>query len=168
MKKLPIITVASTLSLILAAPAFATDPGREGIDQHRASKIIGENVENMKGDNIGEVKDIVIGPDGNVSYVVVSSGGMLGAAGGGKLHPVPWQALRWSKDKDNYVLNVDPETFKNTAPTLSGDQWPLQPSTQWNDFYRQHAGVSFSAMEQGRPTQQGRSTEQGRSTGQYQ
>jgi sporulation protein YlmC with PRC-barrel domain len=123
MKKLPIITVAFALCLILADPAFTADPGREGgvkeTDRHRASKIIGENVKNMRGDNIGEVEDLVIDPDGNVSYVVVFTGGMLGAAAGGELHAVPWQALRWGEDKDSFVLNVDPEAFKNNASTIS-------------------------------------------------
>lgn len=109
-------------------------------DISRATKIIGTDVKNMKGEDLGDVKDLVLNPmRGNVVYVVVSYGGLLGM--GDKLFAIPWSALRWSTDQDYYVLNMDKEALKN-APGFDEDHWPVS-TTQWdeqrkqlNQFYR--------------------------------
>jgi sporulation protein YlmC with PRC-barrel domain len=162
MKKLQTIAAVSAMTLMASAPAFAaqhygrdkdvqgqTDPSgnrtttgqtttsgmsQEQVTPHRISKILGENVENVKGESLGEIKDVVVDSNGVIDYVAVSSG-VLGI--GGDLHPVPWKALRWSEEKDNFVLDIDKEAFKK-APTFSSNNWPMEPSSSWNDFYRQH------------------------------
>lgn len=53
---------------------------------------------------------------------------------------MPWKALRGSEEKDNFVLDIDKEAIKN-APSFSSNNWPMEPSSTWNDFYRQH-GIS--------------------------
>lgn len=83
-------------------------------DISRATKIIGTDVKNMKGEDLGDIKDLVLNPmRGNVVYVVVSYGGLLGM--GDKLFAIPWSALRWSTDQDYYVLNMDKEALKKCA-----------------------------------------------------
>lgn len=64
-----------------------TTPGmsQEQMTPHRISKVLGEYVENVKGDSLGEIKDIVVDSNGVIDYVAVSSG-VLGI--GGDLHPV--------------------------------------------------------------------------------
>jgi sporulation protein YlmC with PRC-barrel domain len=58
----------------------------------RASKIIGTKVKNPNGENLGDIKDLVIDPEnGQVVYGVVSFGGILGI--GDKLFAIPWDAL---------------------------------------------------------------------------
>ena len=48
----------------------------------RASKIIGTPVKNPNGDNLGDIKELVLDPrSGKVVYVVVSFGGVLGMGG---------------------------------------------------------------------------------------
>lgn len=109
-------------------------------DVSRATKIIGTDVKNAKGENLGDIKDLVLNPmRGNVVYVVVSYGGILGM--GDKLFAIPWSALRWSADKDYYVLNMDKDALKK-APGFDEDHWPVSTS-QWdvqrkqlNQFYR--------------------------------
>lgn len=45
----------------------------------RASKIIGTPVKNPNGDNLGDIKELVLDPrSGKVAYAVVSFGGVLG------------------------------------------------------------------------------------------
>src|SRR5688572_30878289 len=45
----------------------------------RSSEIIGTDVRGQTGnDEIGEISDVVVGPDGKVRYVAVSFGGFLG------------------------------------------------------------------------------------------
>ena len=77
----------------------------------RASKIIGTDVKNAQGQNLGKVKELVLDPEsGQVVYAVVSFGGLLGV--GDKLFAVPWRVLSWTRDKEYYVLNVDKDTLK--------------------------------------------------------
>ena len=48
----------------------------------RTSKIIGTNVKNSSGDNLGKIKELVLDPEsGQVVYAVVSFGGVLGMGG---------------------------------------------------------------------------------------
>ena len=89
----------------------------------RASKIIGTNVKNPNGDKLGDIKDLVLDPEsGQVVYVVVSFGGVLGV--GDKLFALPWKALHWTRDKEYYVLDVDKSTLKK-AP---GFEQNIRPS----------------------------------------
>ena len=105
----------------------------------RASKIIGTNVKNPNGDKLGDIKELVLDPEsGQVVYVVVSFGGILGV--GDKLFALPWKALHWTRDKEYYVLDVDKSTLKK-APGFDKKHWP--DSSKWdqlreevNEFYQ--------------------------------
>jgi sporulation protein YlmC with PRC-barrel domain len=58
-----------------------------------ARDIIGQDVRNSAGADLGEVKDLVISPKrGNVAYALVSKGGVLGV--GEKIRVVPFSALK--------------------------------------------------------------------------
>jgi sporulation protein YlmC with PRC-barrel domain len=106
----------------------------------RASKIIGTHVKNSNGDNLGNIKELVLDPvSGQVVYAVVSFGGVLGM--GDKLFAIPWKALDWNRDKEYYVLNVDKTTLTK-APGFDKKHWP-DSSNKWdqlneeiNQFYR--------------------------------
>jgi sporulation protein YlmC with PRC-barrel domain len=88
----------------------------------RASKIIGTAVKNSKGDNLGDIKELVLDPaSGQVVYAVVSFGGVMGV--GDKLFAVPWMALRWTQEKSYYVLDMDKNTLKK-APGFDKKHWP--------------------------------------------
>ena len=94
----------------------------------RASKIIGTKVKNSKGENLGDIKDLVINPEnGQVVYGVVSFGGVFGV--GDKLFAIPWDALRWNRDKKYYVLDLDKDTLKK-APGFDKKHWP-DTSNKW-------------------------------------
>jgi sporulation protein YlmC with PRC-barrel domain len=69
-----------------------------------ASKIIGREVQNDKGDKIGKLETVIMDKSGQVTYGVLSQGGMLGM--GGKSYVVPWN--RFEITADNKVrLNVN-------------------------------------------------------------
>jgi len=94
----------------------------------RASKIIGTKVKNSKGENLGDIKDLVINPEnGQVVYGVVSFGGILGM--GDKLFAIPWDALVWNLDKKYYILDLDKDTLKK-APGFDKKHWP-DSSDKW-------------------------------------
>jgi sporulation protein YlmC with PRC-barrel domain len=96
----------------------------------RASKIIGTAVKNSNGDKLGKIKDLVLDPEsGQVVYVVVSFGGLLGV--GNKLFALPWKALHWTRDKEYYVFDVDKSTLKK-APGFDKKHWP--DSSKWDQL----------------------------------
>lgn len=106
----------------------------------RATKIIGSAVKNPNGDNLGNIKDLMLDPsNGQVVYAVVSFGGVLGM--GNKHFAIPWRALLWNADQKYYALQLDKETLKS-APGFDKNHWP-NSSDQWdlqreglNQFYR--------------------------------
>ena len=44
----------------------------------KASKLVGATVKNAKGDNIGEIHEVVLGSDGTALGLVIDVGGFLG------------------------------------------------------------------------------------------
>lgn len=101
----------------------------------KASSIIGTDVVNAKGDNLGDVKEIVIDPrTGRVAYAVVSFGGFLGM--GEKLFAIPFSALDYDAEKNEYVLDVSKERLE-AAPGFDADHWPAMSDEKWNrDVYK--------------------------------
>ena len=95
----------------------------------RASKIIGTAVKDGNGDNLGDIKELVLNPEsGQVVYAVVSYGGALGL--GDKLFAVPWKALLWTSDKEYYALNIDKAQLKK-APGFDKKHWP-DSASKWD------------------------------------
>jgi sporulation protein YlmC with PRC-barrel domain len=95
---------------------------RDVTQVHRASKVIGMDVENTQGDGLGDITDLVLDFDnGQIAYVVVGSGGVLGV--GDTLHAVPWKSLKLNDKMNKFVLNVDKTQWKN-APGFNKDNWP--------------------------------------------
>jgi sporulation protein YlmC with PRC-barrel domain len=47
----------------------------------RASKLIGSEVRNDKGEKIGSIDDLIVSPDGTLSVAVVNVGGFIDIAG---------------------------------------------------------------------------------------
>ena len=99
-------------------------PGLMGADT-----LIGNNVVNHKGDDLGEIKDIMLDMrSGKVGYAVLSFGGFLGM--GKKLFAVPWNALTLDTKNKCFVLNVDKDSLKD-APGFDTDNWPNMIDESW-------------------------------------
>ena len=101
----------------------------------KASSIIGTNVVNPNGDNLGDIKEIVIDPrTGRVAYSVVSFGGFLGM--GEKLFAIPFSSFKYNATSNDYVLDVSKERLKE-APGFDADHWPSMADEKWNhDVYK--------------------------------
>lgn len=83
----------------------------------RASTVIGTDIQDINGDRIGEIEDIVLDKlSNNIMFVIVGFGGFLGV--GEKYHPLPWGILKYSKDADAYVINVSTDKLR-AAPADS-------------------------------------------------
>jgi sporulation protein YlmC with PRC-barrel domain len=80
----------------------------------RASQLIGSNVKNASGENIGDVNDVILAKDGKVHAVIIGVGGFLGL--GERNVAVSFESLRMAVDANNRnVITVDA-----TKDTLKG------------------------------------------------
>ena len=94
-----------------------------------AETLIGNEVCNGDGDELGELKEIMLDVrSGRVAYAVLSFGGFLGV--GEKLFAVPWSALTLDTMNRRFVLNVDQERLKS-APGFDKDNWPDMADESW-------------------------------------
>jgi sporulation protein YlmC with PRC-barrel domain len=87
-----------------------------------AASIIGNKVVNTDGEQLGNIKDLVIDlDDAQIAYAVLSFGGFLGL--GDKLFAIPLEALTFDTRENQVVLDVDKDVLKN-APGFDKDKWP--------------------------------------------
>jgi sporulation protein YlmC with PRC-barrel domain len=94
-----------------------------------ADTLEGDDVVNAQGEDLGEIKEIMIDvPSGRVAYAVLSFGGVLGL--GDKLFAIPWHALQLDPENHRFVLDVDKERLKN-APGFDKDHWPSMADQRW-------------------------------------
>jgi sporulation protein YlmC with PRC-barrel domain len=101
----------------------------------RHSKLIGMEVKNGKGQDLGDIEDIVIDANkGNVAYGIVSFGGVLGV--GEKYAAVPWSAMELRPAQRICHLNTDKKTLESIA--FKPSEWPnlANPSYARNIYAR--------------------------------
>ncbi|MFN4282698.1 MAG: PRC-barrel domain-containing protein [Alphaproteobacteria bacterium] len=83
-----LVLTATALATVMLAPAWSqgvpqtmglvrVDPGTVATG-YRASRIVGSDVFNTAGEDVGTVDDVIISNDGKVPYVVLAVGGFLG------------------------------------------------------------------------------------------
>lgn len=96
----------------------------------RASDLIGYNVINAQGEDLGDVEDLMIGLNsGRVKYAVLSFGGFLGL--GDKLFAVPLSSMQFSFDEEALIFDVPQEMLEN-APGFDNNAWPDMANPQWD------------------------------------
>ena len=86
-----------------------------------ADDLIGKNVKHRQtGDNVGEITDLIIGEDGRIAGVVVTTGTFLGL--GGQEVSMSWDQLQHSMEDDDSVFytDMDEDSLKN-APEYNRD-----------------------------------------------
>jgi len=110
----------------------------------KASELIGFNIENADGDNIGEINDLLVDlGSGHVTYAVLSFGGFLGL--GDQLVAIPLSLFESAPETNenravaNIILNVEPETLEN-APAFDLDAFPETNTAGWDTEWRQYWG----------------------------
>jgi sporulation protein YlmC with PRC-barrel domain len=109
-----------------AGPDMRHGPGPELMG---ANTLVGGDVYNHKGEDLGEIKEIMLDMrNGLVAYAVLSFGGFLGL--GGKLFAVPWAALKLDTENKRFVLNVEKDRL-STAPGFDKDKWPNMADAAW-------------------------------------
>jgi len=108
-----------------------------------ANTLLGDDVYNKNGDDLGEIKEFMIDmASGKVAYAVLSFGGLLGM--GDKLFAVQWAALALDTENKRFTLDVAKEALKK-APGFDKDRWPTMSDPVWAGSVHKFYGTSFSA-----------------------
>jgi len=103
--------------------------GGPGPEVMGATTLVGNDVYNHKGEDLGDIKEIMLDMrSGKVGYAVLSFGGFLGL--GEKLFAVPWSALTLDTKKRRFVLNVEKDRLKD-APGFHKGRWPNMADQSW-------------------------------------
>lgn len=115
-----------------AAGAMAPSEGQSYLDNeasftgsiargYNADELIGQDVVTLEGERVGQIADLLIGPDGRVSHAIVEAGGFLGI--GEKNVAVDLETMR-PHDDGAFVTEMPQQEFES-APRYekSGGRW---------------------------------------------
>lgn len=134
MKKITITAAALLFSItmttgVMAAGEYGSEAGQSAQSEHQmgahqlqpgqqeqqvksTNKLIGRAVIGKKGQEIGNISDIMIDTrTGQVAYALVSSGGILGM--GTSQYIVPWNALHTNSQTDQISLDMSKDQLKD-------------------------------------------------------
>ena len=105
----------------------------------RLTTLVGTELQNPKGENLGEIEDVVIdAASGRLVYAVIAFGGFLGL--GENRVAMPWRSLQASSPGEPYVLAMSEEQLKN-APSFNPNEWPDMEDRHWGDTIHAYYGV---------------------------
>lgn len=100
-----------------------------------AEKVRGTDIYNRRGDNLGEVENVMIDKlSGKVAYAVVTFGGFLGI--GAERRALPWNVLSYDIDLGGYLVDADDEVLR-TTPIFAESQ----ADPEWGSRLHGHFGV---------------------------
>lgn len=89
-------------SATVPAPSSERSAGtfsaNQAADEWRSSKLVGLGVYNKADEKVGDINDLILGPDGKISNAVIGVGGFLGL--GEKLVAVAFSDLQLNRDAD--------------------------------------------------------------------
>jgi sporulation protein YlmC with PRC-barrel domain len=119
---IPLLCLSAALGLV--APAYAQVAGTtkesdtKVIESTQIAKgwsakrsVIGQKLYNDSGEVVGKIKDLIISPDENISYMIVSAGGFLGIAS----HDVAIPVQKIQREKGKFVM---PGANKSTVKAM--------------------------------------------------
>jgi sporulation protein YlmC with PRC-barrel domain len=113
---------------------------------HRASDLIGQKVISRQGQDLGEIKNLVISQNGQVEYIILSRGGTLGM--GGKLVPVPWRAYNLHVQNNKMTADITKEQFQN-ASAFDDEHWSQMSSPGYDQRVNSYFGTQLQSENQG-------------------
>ncbi|MCC7547318.1 MAG: PRC-barrel domain-containing protein [Burkholderiales bacterium] len=108
-----------------------TQAGRDAIMRDlRVSELIGMDVRNAKGDDLGKINDVVLDVNNNrVHYAILSFGGFAGL--GDKLFAYPVRMFQLGQNERSLMLNVSEEQLEN-APDFENPSLRRKPGSGWS------------------------------------
>ena len=98
------------------------------VERLTAASIIGDTVENIDGEKLGSIDNLMVNiKTGTVEYAVLEFGAFLGI--GGKLFAIPFTELKLDPEKKVFLLDRDRDFLEN-LPGFDKSHWP-----DTNDHY---------------------------------
>lgn len=122
---------------------YANSSGGPGPALMGADTLMGNDVYNNDGEDLGDIKEFMIDMvSGKVEYAVLSFGGVFGM--GDKLFAVPWAALVLDTANKRFTLDVL-KTALNDAPGFDKDSWPSMSDKTWASGVHKFYGTPYVA-----------------------
>ncbi len=90
--------------------ALSSQPGQQLRWAQKSSDILDKKIISRDGKELGTAKDLVIGRDVKIEYVILSVGGFLGI--GGERVAVPWDKIRATPNVDQLLADVSPSEIQ--------------------------------------------------------
>src|SRR5688572_16168724 len=135
-----------------------TPPGQpKGTDTHKgvhplmkATDVLEIDVTNAKGEDLGEIEDIVIDLErGRIGYAVLAFGGVMDI--GDKLFAVPWSALTPAPGTEKMYVALD-KTQLEAMEGFDKDHYPDMTDPAWGEAtYRRFNTEPYWMTERARP-----------------
>ena len=123
-----------------ASDALSGSDHGPGPELMGAETLIGDLVFNHQGEELGEIKEIMLDMrNGKVGYAVMSFGGFLGM--GDKLFAVPWNALKLDTRNHRFVLHVEKDRLTD-APGFDKGRWPDMADHAWTANIHNYYGTT--------------------------
>jgi sporulation protein YlmC with PRC-barrel domain len=86
----------------------------------KSGDIHGMHVSGIDGNKLGAVREVFLElSSGRVAFVIIDATGLLG--GSGKLHPVPWSAVRYDAVAKQFQVEMTKTDFK-ASPSYDREQ----------------------------------------------
>lgn len=118
----------------------------------RVSELIGMDIRNPAGEDIGEVSDLVVDArTGELKYAAVTYGGFLGF--GNKLFAVPFKAFKFQREEPGdddvvLVLNITQDQL-DASEGFDKDRWPNFAEPRFGSDLDRRYGVTRDGTRQG-------------------
>lgn len=113
-----------------------------------ANSVIGVKVTNNDKENLGKIEEIMIDKSsGEVQYVVLSFGGILGM--GEKLFALPWRSISYSPEDSAFILDMNKEKLEN-APAFEKSNWPDMSDPLWKKTINSYYGIVDEVKNEGK------------------
>ncbi len=119
-------------------------PANQGVfhNVHKASVVLGMNVEDVNNQSIGKVNEMVANlPQGRLLYVIFQPASSLNL--GNNLYALPPQAVTLSHDYKNLVTGIDKQKLA-AAPHFDKSHWPdLQDANFASQVYQYYGKQAY-------------------------
>ncbi|WNO54989.1 PRC-barrel domain-containing protein [Stakelama saccharophila] len=104
-----------------------------------SDRVEGTSAYSRDGEKLGQVERFMIDKaSGQVEYVILSFGGILGLSG--HYYPLPWQALTYDISRRGYILNVTRAEVED-GPRYQSD--PPQFDEEYGRMLYGHYGFTY-------------------------
>jgi len=84
----------------------------------RVDNVVGADLRNLRDEDLGDIKDVILNQDGELAYVLVGRGGFFGI--GEQMVPLRWQDLKAVPQADTFLLDIPEDVFEQ-APAVDRD-----------------------------------------------